>query len=110
MIRSGHVFYDIRRLLGSTKVILGAAAFAAFFVLFVNLQCLYGFIVMFIALVAVRGVIGRRCPQCDAQLKEVDAQQDSKNAMVLFVIWRCPKDGYEEKEEIKGDSGLFGVR
>jgi hypothetical protein len=54
-------------------------------------------------------LIGRRCPKCDGALKESGAERDKENAFVMYITWRCPRDGYEEKEKTKGDSGLFGA-
>jgi uncharacterized membrane protein len=109
LIREGHFWYDFRELLGNVRVLLAAAVFAAFFVLFVSFSFVYLFILFFVAMLATRAIIGRRCPQCDAALKEVTSQRDQENAFVLYIIWRCPHDGYEEQEKVKGDSGLFGA-
>ena len=67
------------------------------------------FVLIFGAVIGVRGLIGRRCPKCDGPLKEVDAEQAKNDAFVMYINWRCPRDGYSEKEKTKGSSGLFGV-
>lgn len=110
MIRKEHFFYDVRELFSSTRLIIGLLAVAAFLVLFISLAYVYPFVVLFGAIFAIRGMIGRRCPQCDGPLKEVDGERDTDDAFTLYITWRCPRDGYEEKEKIKGDAGLFGVK
>ena len=110
MIRSDHFMYDLREALGSPKLFIGVLVIGSFFVLYVNLQYVYIFALIFGLMFAVRGMIGRRCPTCDGSLKEVGAEQDDKNAFIMHITWRCPRDGYEEKEETKGDAGLFGVK
>lgn len=109
MIRSGHVWYDLREILSSPKIIIGGLAVAAFFILYISFQFVYLFALLFGALIAARGLIGRRCPLCDAALREAGAERDKHNAFVMRIIWRCPKNHYEEKEETKGDAGLFGA-
>ena len=109
MLRSGHIWYDLRELLGNAKLFFGLLAVAALFVLFVSFQFVYLFVLLFVAIIAARALIGRRCPQCDGSLKEVSAERDKNNAFVMHILWRCPRDGYEEKEKTKGDSGLFGT-
>ncbi len=109
MIRSDHLLYDLRKLLGSSKLMFLMLAIASFFILFVSLQFLYVFVLLFIAMFAARGLIGRRCPKCDGPLKEIGAERDKTDVFVMHITWRCPHDGYEEKEKTKGDSGLFGV-
>jgi hypothetical protein len=110
MIRSDHRLYDLREVLGSPRVLFGVLAIGGFFILFISLQFVYPVILIFVAMVATRGLIGRRCPRCDGPLKEVDAERDKESAFVLYIIWRCPRDGHQEKEKTKADSGLFGVR
>lgn len=110
MIRRDHFFYDLREALGNPKLLVGLGVFAAFFVLFVSWQLVYLFAVLFGVVIGVYALIGRRCPHCDAQLKEKDAERDKEDAMVLYIIWTCPNDGYEEKEKVRGDSGLFGAK
>jgi len=109
MLRTGHFLYDLRESLGSPKLLLGLLAVAAFFILFISFQFVYVFALLFGAIIALRGLIGRRCPLCDGPLKETEAHRDKENAFVMRITWRCPRDGYEEKEETKGDSGLFGT-
>ena len=109
MIRSDHIWYDLRELLGDPKILFGLLAVAALFILGVSFNFVYPFVILFGTLIAVRALIGRRCPRCDGPLKEVDAERDKENAFVMNIIWRCPRDGYEEKEKTKGDSGLFGT-
>lgn len=110
MIRSGHFFYDLRAQLASTKFFIAILLVAIFFILFISIQFVYVFVILLAAIFAARGLIGRRCPACDRALKEVDAERDKDNVFTMYIIWRCPHDGYEEKEKIKGDSGLFGVK
>ena len=110
MIRSNHIWYDLRELLGSPKVILGLLVVAVFFILYFSFQFLYVFALLFGAMIGLRGLIGRRCPQCDGPLKEVDAERNEQNVFEMYIVWRCPRDGYEEKEKVKGDSGLFGAK
>jgi hypothetical protein len=109
LIRSEHFWYDLRELLGNIRVLLGMVVFAVFFVLFVSFSFVYLFILLFGALLTARALIGRRCPHCDAELKETSSEGDKKDAFIMYIIWRCPNDGYEEKEKVKGDSGLFGA-
>jgi hypothetical protein len=109
MIRSGHVLYDLRELLGSPKLLLPVLVVAGFFVFFISFQFVYVFGLLYAALFAIRGVLGRRCPQCDGPLQEIGAERDKTNAFIMYIIWRCPRDNYEEKETIKGSSGLFGA-
>ncbi len=109
MIRSKHVFYDVRQQLVNPKFLIGLLAVALFFVLYVSFQLLYVFALLFAVILAARGLIGRRCPHCDKPLKETESIRDKENSFILYVIWQCPRDGYEEKEKVKGDSGLFGV-
>lgn len=110
MIRSGHFFYDLRTQLASAKLLLAILLVAIFFILFVSVQFIYIFVLLFAAILAMRSLIGRRCPHCDRALKEMDAERDKDNVFTMYVVWRCPHDGYEEKEKIKGDSGLFGAK
>lgn len=109
MIRSNHVLYDLRQELGSPKLLLSLLVVAGFFVFFVSFQFVYVFALLYGAIFAVRALIGRRCPQCDGPLQEIGAEKDKANAFVMYITWRCPRDGYEEKETIKGSSGLFGA-
>jgi hypothetical protein len=108
MIRSGHFFYDLRKILASPKLLLGILGVAGILTFLVDFQCVYGFVLLLAAIFTVRVLVGRRCPQCDHPLKEVGAEKDQKDVFTLYVNWRCPRDGYEEKETIKGGSGLFG--
>ena len=110
MIRSDHIWYDLRELLGSPKVLFGLLAVAGFFVLYLSFQFVYPFALIFAVMIATRGLIGRRCPRCDGPLKEIEAEPDKENVFVLRITWRCPRDGYEEKEETQGDAGLFGAK
>ncbi len=110
MIRRDHFFYDLRELLGSIRFMIGLLVVAALVVFLISFQLVYLFVFIFAAIFGARGFIGRRCPHCDAVLKQIEAGRDNKDAFVLYVIWRCPNDGYQEKEEVKGDSGLFGSR
>ena len=110
MVRPDHRLYDLRELLGSARLMLLVLGVASFFVLFVSFQFVYVFALVFGAMFAVRGLIGRRCPTCDGALKETGAERDKENAFVMTITWRCPRDGYEEKEQTKGDAGLFGAK
>ncbi len=109
MIRPNHLFYDLHEALASPKLLLSALVMAGIFTFLVNFQCVYGFALLFVVIFATRALIGRRCPQCDGPLKESGAERDKKDAFTLYITWRCPRDGYEEKEQIKGGSGLFGT-
>lgn len=109
MIRSGHILYDLRNLLESPKLLVLLVGIAALFVFFVSFQLIYIFALLFVAMLTARGLIGRRCPQCDGPLKESGAERDQDNAFVMHITWRCPRDGYTETETTKGDSGLFGA-
>ena len=109
MIRSDHRWYDLRELLGNAKLFVGLLVVAALFVLFISFQFVYLFALLFVAIMVGRVLIGRRCPKCDGPLKEVNAERDADSAFVMHIVWRCPRDGYEEKEKTKGDSGLFGT-
>lgn len=109
MIRSGHVLYDLREVLGSPKLLLPLLLVAGFFTFVVSFQFVYVFALLYGAIFAARALIGRRCPQCDGPLKEIGAEQDKTDAFVLHITWRCLRDGYEEKETVKGGSGLFGA-
>ncbi len=108
MIRTGHISYDLREVLGSPKLLLPLLVIAGFFTFFISFQFVYVFALLYGAIFAVRAVIGRRCPQCDGPLQEIGAERDKANAFVMHIIWRCSRDGYEEKETVKGGSGLFG--
>jgi len=110
VIRPGHFFYDLREALHSAKFLVGLLVVAGFFVFFISLQFVYLFALLFAAIFALRGIIGPRCPQCDAALKEKGAERDPNDAFVMYIIWHCPNDGYEEKEKVRGDSGLFGAK
>jgi len=110
MIRTGHVLYDIREMLGDPKIIFGVLVIGAFFVLYISFQFIYPLALLFGAMIGTRGLIGRRCPHCDAALKEEGAVRDKESAFIMHITWRCPRDGYTENEETKGDSGLFGVK
>ncbi len=109
MIRSGHFWYDLREILGNPKLLIGMLVIGGFIILMISFQLVYIFVLLFVVMIGTRGIIGRRCPQCDGPLKEIEAERDKDNAFVMYIIWRCPRDGYEEKEKTKGDSGLFGV-
>ena len=109
MIRSGHVFYDLRELLVSPKLLLPLLVVAGFFTLFISFQFVYIFALLYGAIFAVRALLGRRCPKCDGPLQETGAERDKTDAFVMHIIWRCPRDSYEEKETVKGGSGLFGA-
>jgi len=109
MPRRGHFFYDLHRFLGRPLLFGAVVVLAGFFILFVSFQFMYPFALLIMAIFAARGLIGRRCPHCDAALKEIEAKRDKDNAFVMHIIWRCPRDGYEEDETTKGDAGLFGV-
>lgn len=108
MLRRSHLFYDLRENLGSAKVLLPLLLVAGVFTFLVNFQCVYGFALLFFVVLAARAVIGPRCPQCDGPLQELEAERDRADAFTLHIIWRCPRDGYEEKEPVKGSGGLFG--
>lgn len=110
MEASNHFYYNLRQRLGSGKLFILLAAIAAFFILFISVQFIYVFALLFALLFAVRGAIGRRCPHCDRPLKADAGERDEENVFTMYVIWRCPHDGYEEKEKIEGDAGLFGVK
>jgi hypothetical protein len=110
MVRPDHRLYDLHELLSSVRVMLLMLTVASFFVLFVSFQFIYVFALIFGTMFAIRGLIGRRCPKCDGALKETGAERDKANAFVMHITWRCPRDGYEEKEQTKGDAGLFGVK
>lgn len=109
MIRRNHLLYDLREFLGSFKLLAVVLLAAGYLILFVSLQYIYPIALLVVAIFAVRGLIGRRCPVCDGPLKETGAERDRANSFVMHITWRCPRDGYEEKEKTKGDSGLFGV-
>lgn len=109
MIRSGHALYDLREGLGSPKLLLPLLLVAGFFTFFISFQFVYVFALLYGAIFAARALIGRRCPQCDSPLKEIGAERDKTDAFVIHITWRCPRDGYEEKETVKGGSGLFGA-
>lgn len=109
MIRSDHFWYDLRNILGSTRLLVGLLVVAGFFTFFVSLQLVYIFIVIIAVILGGRGAIGRRCPKCDAALQQQEAEKDENDVYVLWVIWRCPRDGYQEKEKVKGSGGLFGA-
>ncbi len=108
MIRSGHVLHDLREGLGSPKLLLPLLAVAGFFTFFISFQFVYVFALLYGIIFAARALIGRRCPQCDGPLQEIEAERDKSDAFIMHITWRCPRDGYEEKETIKGSSGLFG--
>lgn len=108
MIRSGHFLYDLREALSSPKLLLSLLLIAGIFTFFVSFQFVYVFGILFVAIFAARALIGRRCPQCDSSLQEVSAERDKTDVFVMYVTWRCPRDNYEEKETVKGGSGLFG--
>jgi hypothetical protein len=109
MFRSGHFWHDLRELLGQPLLLAVITAVAGFFILFLSFQFVYPVGLFFLAILAARGLIGRRCPVCDGPLKETGASRDPENAFIMHITWRCPRDGYEEQEKTKGDSGLFGV-
>ncbi len=109
MIRRDHFYYDVHQLLISFKVIVPLLIIGSFLVLTVSFGFVYLMIILVTSLFAIRGLIGRRCPQCDSTLKEDRAEVEQDNAFVMVITWRCPKDGYEEQEKTKGDAGLFGV-
>lgn len=109
MIRSDHIWYDLREALGNSKFLFGLLAVAVLFILWFSFNFIYPFALLFGLIIMARALIGRRCPKCDGPLKEVDAERDKENAFVMHIIWRCPRDGYQEKEKTKGDSGLFGT-
>lgn len=104
-----HFFYNLRQLSGSPKLLIVMLLLAGFTIFFFSFQFIYPFALLIGAIFAIRGLIGRRCPLCDAPLKETRVERDKTNAFVLYVIWRCPHDGYEEKEKTRGDAGLFGA-
>lgn len=108
MIRSDHIFYDLREGLGSPKLLLPLLVVAGIFTFFVSFQFVYIFALLYGAIFVTRALIGRRCPECDGPLQEIGAERDKSDAFIMHITWRCPRDGYEEKETIKGGSGLFG--
>ncbi len=109
MIRAGHVYYDIRELLGSIWLLLGLATVSILVILLVSFSFVYLFILLFAAILAGRAIIGPRCPHCDAALKQESGERDKHDAFTLYITWRCPNCSYQEKEKVKGDSGLFGA-
>lgn len=109
MIRQDHIFYDLHALLGSPRFLIGGLVVLGFVILYVDFRFVYPAIFLFAGLLAVRAFIGRRCPECDGVLKEEGAERDKADAFVMHIIWRCPRDGYQETERVKGDSGLFGA-
>lgn len=109
MIRAGHILYDVRELLGNPVLLIGLAVIAGFFVLFISMSLVYLFMLLFAAIIAGRAIIGPRCPNCDAALKEQDSTRNNDDAFTLYITWRCPNCSYEEREKVKGDSGLFGA-
>ncbi len=109
MIRPDHKWYDIHAAFDNFKLIIGLAVIAGFFILFISVQFIYIFGILFVVILSIRSTIGRRCPICDAALTEAGAEPDKDKAVDIYIIWQCPKDGYQEKEKIKVDSGLFRV-
>lgn len=109
MIRSGHFFYDLRELLSQPLLLTAIVLTAGFFIFFVSFQYIFPFALLIMFILGARGLIGRRCPQCDRALKEIGAERDPEDAFVMYITWRCPRDGYEETEKIKGSGGLFGT-
>lgn len=109
MIRPGHFFYDVRELLSKPWLLIGLVLAAGFFIFFVNFQLIYLFVALVAAVLGARGLIGHRCPTCDGPLKEIGADRDKEDTFTLYITWRCPRDGYEEKEPVKGSGGLFGT-
>ena len=109
MIRRGHLWYDLRELLVSTKSIVIFLVVSSILILYFSFAFIYPAALLLAGIFALRGLIGRRCPQCDGRLREESAEPDQQNAFVMNITWRCPRDGYEEQEKTKGDSGLFGV-
>jgi hypothetical protein len=109
MIRSGHFFYDLRELLSQPLLLTVIVVAAGFFIFFVSFQFIFPFALLIMFVLAARGLIGRRCPKCDRPLKEIGAERDPEDTFVIYITWRCPRDGYEEKEKVKGSGGLFGT-
>lgn len=109
MIRFGHFFYDLRELLSHPFLLTAIVLAAGFFIFFVSFQFIFPFALLIMFILGARGLIGRRCPHCDRPLKEIGAERDPEDAFGMYVTWRCPYDGYEEKEKIKGSGGLFGT-
>jgi hypothetical protein len=109
LIRPDHVWHDLRELLGSISLLIALGVVAVFVVLFVSMSFVYLFGLLFAAIIAARAIIGPRCPHCDAALKQESGERDETDAFTLYVTWRCPNCSYEEKEKVKGDSGLFGA-
>jgi hypothetical protein len=109
MIRSGHRLYDLRRLLASFKLLAGVLLLGAILVFWLSYDFVYPVALVIAGLFAGRGLIGRRCPHCDGSLHEAGASPDQTDAFVMHITWRCSRDGYEEQEKVKGDSGLFGA-
>ncbi len=110
MIRRNHLFYDLSEALGDPKFLFGLLVVAVFIILVVGFQLVYLFMLLFGAIIVARVLIGRRCPHCDASLKEKGAERDPNDATVMYITWHCPNDGFEEKEKVRGDSGLFGAK
>lgn len=109
MFRENHFYYDVREALGGAKFLIGFLIFCAFFTLFISTQLIYLFVILFVLTIGIRALIGRRCPKCDGPLIESGAEPAKDNAFVIYINWVCPRDGYVEREETKGDAGLFGA-
>lgn len=110
MLRSDHLFYDLRELLGDPKFLIGAALVGGALALLVSTQFVYLLLFFFLATIIARTLIGRRCPRCDYPLKEAGADPKKDDSFVLIITWACPRDGYTEKEETRSKIGLFGSR
>jgi hypothetical protein len=108
MFRSGHFFYDLRQLLGSARLIIGLAVIGFLLIVFFSFQFFYVLVLVFLALMAARVLIGRRCPKCDGVLKETEAELKKGSAFVMVITWACPRDGHTQTEETKSKIGLFG--
>ena len=109
MIRRNHILYDLRNQLVSFKMLATLLVIGSYLFLFVSANFVYLFALLAVGLFTLRGLIGRRCPRCDGPLHEEDAERDAEDAFIMYIIWRCPRDDYEEREKIKGSGGLFGV-
>ena len=109
MIRPNHFYYDLRKALGSSKLLIGLVAIGGFFILYISFQFVYLFVILFALAIGLRGLIGRRCPKCDRPLVESGAAPAKNDAFTIHIDWVCPHDGYSEQEATKGDAGLFGV-
>lgn len=106
LIRAEHKWYDLYHILNDPRLMVFLLLVSVVGMLAQGLRLIYPILLLFLMIFVVKGVIGRRCPRCDGPLKEFEATK--RDGLTFDVAWRCPRDGYQEFERVRGGIGSWG--